>query len=104
MWARRMVSMASLSTFDALNGATAAQTALFDIEDKITHKLDDTALGLVRVKAGHVFVSATGSLDRGITAASIGDVVNVEDGYPLVLSTEITKNDSSLKHLQHHRR
>ncbi|MFO1439750.1 MAG: choice-of-anchor tandem repeat NxxGxxAF-containing protein [Verrucomicrobiaceae bacterium] len=82
----------TLSTFDALNGATAAQTALFDIEDKITHKLDDTALGLVRVKAGHVFVSATGSLDRGIAAASIGDVVNVEDGYLLSLTTEITKN------------
>jgi parallel beta-helix repeat protein len=83
---------ATLSTFDTANGATAAQAALFDIEDKITHKLDDTALGLVRVKMGHVFVSATGSLDRGITAASVGDVVNVEDGYPLVLTTEITKN------------
>jgi parallel beta-helix repeat protein len=85
---------ATSSTFDTVNGATAAESELFDIEDKITHKLDDTALGLVRVKATNVYVSTTGSLERGIAAAEDGDVVNVEGGSPFSLTAEITKNIS----------
>lgn len=80
------------STFDSANGATASLTALFDIENKITHKIDDTALGLVRVKATNVYVTATGSLEQGVAAADDGDVVNVEDGNLLSITAEITKN------------
>ncbi|MFZ4751576.1 MAG: hypothetical protein ACOYMM_13850, partial [Phycisphaerales bacterium] len=61
-------------------GATATLAQNYDIEDKVSHKLDDSALGLVRVKASNVFVAVGGNIGRGVTAASTGDTVNVEAG------------------------
>ena len=67
--------------FDGLLGSAMSLGQLFATEDSITHVLDDTSLGLVRVKAGHVYVTpASGSVARGVAACSIGDFVNVADG------------------------
>ncbi|MEY3025950.1 MAG: hypothetical protein RLZZ238_847, partial [Planctomycetota bacterium] len=68
------------SSFDGVNGASATLAELYAVEDKITDKLDDTALGLVRVKSANVYVSATGNIGRGVTAADAGDTVNVQAG------------------------
>jgi len=55
--------------------------ALFQLEDKIDHASDDSALGLVRVKAGELFVTqASGSIQRGIDVATAGDTVHVAAG------------------------
>ncbi|MGA1440669.1 MAG: hypothetical protein ACO4CU_12675, partial [Ilumatobacteraceae bacterium] len=68
------------SSFDGVNGASATLAELYAVEDKITDKLDDTTLGLVRVKSANVYVSATGNIGRGVTAADAGDTVNVQAG------------------------
>ena len=68
-------------SFDGNTGLTASLPQNFGIEDKITHALDDSSLGLIRVKAGNVFVTqASGSIQRGIDAATAGDTVNVQAG------------------------
>ncbi|GBL34520.1 serine-rich adhesin for platelets [Filimonas sp.] len=72
--------------------ATAGNSALADnflTEDKIAHKLDDSSLGLVRVKAAELFVTTnsfvspattTPNIQRAIDAATAGNVVNVAAG------------------------
>jgi hypothetical protein len=68
-------------TFDGHTGATATLAQNFAIEDKIQHAVDDAGLGFVRVMAGNVFVTpASGSIQRGVNAASSGDTLNVEAG------------------------
>lgn len=68
-------------SFDGLTGATATLAQNFAIEDKVVHKVDDSSLGLVRVKAGEIFVTtSSGSIQRGIDAATAGDIVNVAAG------------------------
>jgi len=67
-------------SFGGLTGATASLAQNYAIEHKLTHKLDNTALGLARVKAGEVFVTSTGSIQRGIDAADAGDQVDVQAG------------------------
>ncbi|MCB0202267.1 MAG: hypothetical protein KDI03_19535, partial [Anaerolineae bacterium] len=68
-------------SFDGQTGATATLAQNFAIEDKIVHKVDDLSLGLVRVKANEIFVTpASGSIQRGIDAASAGNTVNVAAG------------------------
>jgi hypothetical protein len=60
----------------------------FQIEDQIVHKIDLLLLGLVRVKTGEVFVTVnsfvtpntTPSIQRGIDAASAGNIVNAGPG------------------------
>lgn len=50
----------------------------FAIEDRVLHALDVTGLGVVRWEAGNVYVTqASGSIQRGVDAAGIGDTVNV---------------------------
>lgn len=77
------------ATFETETGATASMTENFDIEDKIVHEIDNAALGFVRVKAANTFVTTlsfiapattTPSIQRGINAASAGDLVNVRSG------------------------
>ena len=54
---------------------------LFAIEDKIDHATDASGLGLVRVLAGNVYVTPdSGSIQRGVDAASVGDTINVAPG------------------------
>ena len=73
--------------------ATAASFDLapdyFAIEDKVLHKIDDAALGLVRVKEDELFVTlnsynnpatTTPSIQRGIDAADAGNTVHVQGG------------------------
>ena len=68
-------------TFDGQTGATATLAQNFAIEDKITHAVDDSSLGFVRVEAGHVFVTtSSGSIQRGIDVASTDDIVHVTAG------------------------
>jgi parallel beta-helix repeat protein len=53
----------------------------FDLEDKLFHKLDLGSLGLLRAVAGQIFVTpASGSIQRGVDAATAGDTVNVKAG------------------------
>ena len=68
-------------SFDGQTGATATLAQNFAIEDKVVHKVDNSSLGLVRVKAGEIFVTtSSGSIQRGIDAATAGDTVNVSAG------------------------
>ena len=72
----------------------------YALEDKIVHKVDDASLGFVRVNAGNVYVSAnsfvvpnttTPSIQRGIDAASVNDIVNVQAGtFPGALTANKT--------------
>jgi hypothetical protein len=71
--------------FDAGSGlklpGALALSELFTVEDKITHKLDNSALGFVLVKANNDFVTTnSGSIQRGVDAASAGFTVNVNSG------------------------
>jgi filamentous hemagglutinin family protein len=53
----------------------------FAIEDRVTHALDGSGRGLVRWEEGKVYVTqASGSVQRGLDAASVGDAVAVADG------------------------
>lgn len=78
-----------LPLFTGVTGGSASLTANFTIEDKIVHDIDNDALGFVRVKAANTFVTTlsfiapattTPSIQRGINAASAGDLVNVRSG------------------------
>jgi hypothetical protein len=62
---------------------------LFNLEDKIQHKIDDFGIGFVLIKANNDFVTVnsfvtpettTPSVQRGIDAASAGFTVNVDAG------------------------
>jgi parallel beta-helix repeat protein len=51
------------------------------VEDKLTHKLDTSALGLVRVKANELYVTSnSGSIQRAIDISTNGDTVHVGAG------------------------
>jgi parallel beta helix pectate lyase-like protein/copper-binding protein NosD len=69
--------------FDGDTGATASLAKLFDIEDKITHAVDDNSLGVVYVKADNLYVTAGSSIQSAINVANTDgdrDTVNVEAG------------------------
>jgi hypothetical protein len=68
-------------------GATLAQ--LYDIEDQINHKIDESWRGLVQVKANELYVTpasfiapgtTTPLVQRAIDAATAGFTLNVEGG------------------------
>ncbi len=79
---------ATTATFGGVTGASATLSQLFAIEDKITHKIDNSALGFVTVKANNDYVTTNsfvspntaGSIQRGVDAASNGFTVNVNSG------------------------
>lgn len=72
---------ATSASFDGQTGATATLAQNYAIEDKISHKTDNGSLGFVRVKATNVFVTTnSGSIQRGVDAATAADVVNVNSG------------------------
>jgi hypothetical protein len=77
------------ATFGGVAAASATLAQNFVIEDKLLHSIDNPALGFVRVKNAEVFVTAnsfisptttTPSIQRGVNAATAGDVVNVATG------------------------
>jgi autotransporter-associated beta strand protein/parallel beta-helix repeat protein len=99
----------SAENFDLTSGSTFSQTGVdanFRIEDRIFHKVDDLAKGLVTWVAGNLYVTAPGthstgssdtdsSIQRGIEAASSGNTVNVEAGTftgDLVVDKSLTLN------------
>jgi uncharacterized delta-60 repeat protein len=73
-------------TFNGLTGATATMAQDFAIEDKITDALDNSALGLIRIKAGTDFVTQqsetnqAGAISRAVAAAAPGDTIDVQAG------------------------
>ena len=77
------------SSFDGTTGAAKTVAQNFATEDKITHCIDNAALGFVLVKANNDFVTTnsfvtpattTASVQRAVDAASPGFTVNVADG------------------------
>ncbi|MFZ4586147.1 MAG: hypothetical protein ACOYNI_13065, partial [Acidimicrobiia bacterium] len=72
---------ATAVSFDSVAASAATVAQLLAAEDKITHKQDNTALGLVRVKAGELYVTTnSGSIQRGVDNATAADIVNVGSG------------------------
>jgi hypothetical protein len=68
-------------SFEGKTGATASVAENLAIEDKLVHKQDNTAIGLIRVKNNELFVTAnSGSIQRSIDLAAAGDVVTVGAG------------------------
>jgi hypothetical protein len=64
-------------------------TNCFQMEDQTVHKVDASVLGLVRVKAGELFVTTssfasptttTPDIQRAIDAATAGDIISVGSG------------------------
>ena len=76
------------NTFNGIASSSATTSELFTIEDAIDHKIDESLRGLVKVKAGELYVTTNSfagaetvaSVQRGINAASSGWTVNVNDG------------------------
>ncbi len=68
----------------AIDATSATFTGAFDgfaIEDRVWHPLDEAGLGLVTWTAGNLYVTpASGSIQRGINAASAGNTVNIATG------------------------
>jgi len=53
----------------------------FAVEDRVTHALDSASRGLVTWTAGNVYVTpSSGSIQRGVDAAGVGNTVNVAAG------------------------
>jgi len=76
-----------ISTGTLLSRSVSADC--YQIEDQVVHKIDLSTLGFVRVKTGEVFVTPNSfaspyttapSIQRGVDAASTGDIVNVATG------------------------
>jgi hypothetical protein len=85
---------ATLVHFEGVTGAAMPADDLFSTEDKITHKMDNTFLGFVTVKASNDFVTPnSGTVQRGIDLASNGWTVNVGAGTfneSLIVNKEVT--------------
>lgn len=66
---------------DATHATFTGASSGFDIEDRVGHALDATGLGLVSWNAGNLYVTpASGSVQRAIDTASVGNTVNVAAG------------------------
>ncbi|WP_332677523.1 two-partner secretion domain-containing protein, partial [Brevundimonas sp.] len=71
------------NVFDGVAADTATLAQLFAIEDRISHGVDLAGAGLIRIKAGQVFVTTgagSGAINRGLALASTGNTVNVAAG------------------------
>ncbi len=88
------------ATFGAVAPADNTLGDLYGVEDKILDGIDMAGLGLVRLRAGNVYVAqssevgpqgSSGSIQRGVNLATAGDVVNVQAG---TFSGPVTINES----------
>ncbi|MFN5058597.1 MAG: right-handed parallel beta-helix repeat-containing protein, partial [Chloroflexota bacterium] len=72
---------ATAASFEGKTGATASVAENLAIEDKMVHKQDNAAIGLIRVKNDELFVTAnSGSIARGITNSDVGDTLYIGAG------------------------
>jgi hypothetical protein len=68
-------------SFEGKTGAQASVAENLAIEDKLAHKQDNAAIGLIRVKNDELFVTAnSGSIQRGITNSDAGDTLYIGAG------------------------
>ena len=82
--------LATSATFGPVGPADNTLADLYAVEDKIADAIDVSGFGLVRLRAGNVYVTpnsffplggtTTPSIQRGVDAASSGDTVHVEAG------------------------
>jgi filamentous hemagglutinin family protein len=83
---------ARATKFDGVAVSDMTTAQLFGIEDRITHALDRSGLGLVRLKTDNIYVTeASGSIQRGINAACTCDTVHVAAG---TFTEQLTINKS----------
>jgi hypothetical protein len=82
---------ATAASFDAgpkgtpVIGANVTRAEGFAIVNRVADAVSDPTLGLVRIKPQNIYVTTkTGSIQRGINAASAGDTVNVAGGLYIV--------------------
>jgi filamentous hemagglutinin family protein len=69
------------TNIDATQAVFTGAANGFDIEDRVGHALDVAGLGLATWSAGNLYVTQTsGSVQRAIDAASVGNTVNVAAG------------------------
>ena len=74
------------ATFLGKLGSDMTLAENFAVEDKVSHTMDFSPLGLVTWNAGNVYVTQAsenrlaGAIQRGVDASSIGGNVNVQDG------------------------
>ncbi|MFZ9881351.1 MAG: hypothetical protein ACO3QC_08120, partial [Phycisphaerales bacterium] len=71
---------ATSATFGGSTGAAAAPAANYATANKITDKLDNSALGRVTVKANTLFIPSTNSVAAGIALVSAGETVSIQAG------------------------
>lgn len=81
---------AGTNTFDGVQLSTASTAQLYAIEDKVVDAIDVSGYGLIRLKAGNIYVTPnsffapgstnTPSIQRGVDAASAGDVLHIKSG------------------------
>ena len=80
-----LASSSSSPTYISTNPVTATGNTIggsgYQTEDLIYHKLDNAALGLVTTDASNLYVTTnSGSIQRGVDAATTGQTVNVGSG------------------------
>jgi len=84
LWNAAGATATSVNFKHITTGASLDRSVLADcyqIENQVVHALDAAGPGLARVKAGNIYVTSTSaSIQRGIDAATAGDLVNVDAG------------------------
>jgi hypothetical protein len=86
------VDLTTGATFDGQAPGAMSLAELFITEDKMNHGVDVTGAGLVRLRAGNVYVTPSGNISNAALAASSGDIVNIADGTYVASNTTITKS------------
>lgn len=81
VWDNRLTVDVSNNTFEGKLPSAMSATELFALEDHIVHKLDNATKGLATWVPGNLYVTtSSGSIQRGIDAATAGWTVNVGPG------------------------
>ena len=73
--------------FDGVAQGGATLDQIFNIENRLLDGTDNVGNSLVRLKAGQVYVTAAkNSVQNGVSAAAVGDTVNVQAGTYVISS------------------
>lgn len=95
---------ATTSSYNGVPFSALTNTQLFAIENMMVHGTSAGKNGLVRVKAGHVFVvpasanPAKGNIQSAINIATAGDIINIQNGtyeQDILVNKAITLNGES---------